>query len=263
MIPFPSVDPIVFSIGPFDVHWYAVAYLLGFVLGIWRCKVLAARFNTGPTAQDYDDFLVWVVLGTILGGRIGYVLFYNAAYYLENPMESFQIWHGGMSFHGGMLGVILATLLFTRMRKLPFLFFTDILSCVAPIGLFLGRIANFINGELFGRHTDVPWGMLFPYAGPLPRHPSQIYEALLEGLLLFIILFILPKEKELGRRPGFFSGVFLTLYSLFRFVCEFYREPDPQLGFLYADATMGQLLSLPMFCVGLYLLYRCRKKEIS
>lgn len=263
MIPFPSIDPVMLSLGPIDIHWYAVAYLLGFVLGIWRCKVLTVRFNTGASAQDYDDFLVWAVIGTILGGRIGYVVFYNSAYYLQNPLEALQVWQGGMAFHGGIVGVIVATWLFTRMRKLSFLSFTDILSCVAPIGLFLGRIANFINGELFGRHTDVTWGVIFPHGGPLARHPSQIYEALLEGLLLFVILFALSKRTKLGRIPGFLSGVFLALYSVFRFVAEFFREPDPQLGFLYADATMGQLLSLPMFLVGVFLLYRSWKKEMS
>lgn len=256
MIPFPTIDPIMVSIGPVEIHWYAMAYLLGFVLGIWRCKILAARFMTGATAQDYDDFLAWAVIGTILGGRLGYVVFYNGAYYLQHPMEAMQIWQGGMSFHGGMLGVIAATYFFCRLRKLSFLSFTDVLSCVAPIGLFLGRIANFINGELFGRNTDVSWGIIFPYGGDLPRHPSQIYEAILEGLLLFIILFALSRYKSLGRRTGFFSGVFLTLYSLFRFGVEFFREPDPQLGFLFADTTMGQLLSVPMFIVGIYLLYR-------
>ncbi len=256
MIPFPQIDPVLVSIGPISIHWYAVAYLLGFVLGIWRCKILATRFAMGPKPIDYDDFLTWAVIGTILGGRIGYVFFYNAPYFLEHPVEAFHIWNGGMSFHGGMLGVILSTILFARLRKIPFLSFTDILSCATPIGLFFGRIANFVNGELFGRHTDVPWGVVFPYGGDSPRHPSQLYEALLEGALLFIILFVLSRNKKFGQIPGFLSGVFLTLYSLFRFGVEFFREPDPQLGFLFAGATMGQMLSIPMFLGGLYLLYR-------
>jgi len=262
MIPFPNIDPVMISIGFIKIHWYAMAYLLGFVLGIWRCKILSVRFKTGASPKDYDDFLSWAVIGTILGGRIGYVVFYNASYYLNNPLDAFQIWHGGMSFHGGMIGVIIATYLFTKHRKLNFISFTDILACVAPIGLFLGRIANFINGELFGRVTDAPWGIVFPNGGELPRHPSQLYEAGLEGILLFAILFILSKNSKYGKMEGFLSGAFLTLYSVFRFGTEFFREPDPQLGFLFANATMGQLLSIPMFIVGLYFVYKSVSRKI-
>ncbi|MDD3182687.1 MAG: prolipoprotein diacylglyceryl transferase [Alphaproteobacteria bacterium] len=248
---FPPLDPILLSIGPIHVRWYALAYLAGFVLGIWLCKKLAALSPNGPSAKDYDDFLTWAVLGTVLGGRLGYVLFYQFDYYLQAPLEALQIWHGGMSFHGGMLGVIAAAYFFARSRKLRFFAFTDILACVTPIGLGLGRLANFVNGELFGRVTDVPWAVIFPRGGDLPRHPSQLYEASLEGVLLFAFMMAYVRIPQLRSKAGVLSGLFLSEYAAFRFVAEFFREPDAQLGFLLAGTTMGQLLCLPMFLAGL------------
>lgn len=253
---FPPIDPVFITIGPIEIRWYALAYLAGFVLGIWLCKKLADVTKQGPTAADYDDFLTWAVIGTIAGGRLGYVLFYQWAYYLEKPLEAFQIWHGGMSFHGGMLGVILAAVLFVRKRGLSFFAFSDVLACVTPIGLGLGRLANFVNGELYGRVTDVSWGVIFPRGGELPRHPSQLYEATLEGLVLFILMMVMVRIPFIRERRGFLSGLFLSNYALFRFVVEFFREPDEQLGFLFAGATMGQLLCVPMFIFGEYLIIR-------
>lgn len=247
---FPSIDPVFFSVGPLQVRWYAVAYLAGFVLGVWLCKKLADLTKQGPTPKDYDDFLTWAVIGTILGGRLGYVLFYQLDYYLQAPLEAFQIWHGGMSFHGGMLGVIAAAWLYAKSRKFGFFAFTDVLACVTPIGLGLGRLANFVNGELYGRVTDVPWGVVFPRGGELPRHPSQLYEATLEGLALFVMMLVFVRIPSLRNKPGVLSGLFLTEYAVFRFVVEFFREPDAQLGFLYGGATMGQLLCVPMFLIG-------------
>ena len=257
---FPPLDPIAISLGPLVVRWYAFAYLAGFIIG-WRyCLYLAQRNPAGPKPELYDDFLTWAVIGVVLGGRVGYILFYNAEDYFAHPLEMFEVWHGGMSFHGGMLGVIGAAYLYTRRHKVSFFAFTDILACVTPIGLGLGRIANFVNGELFGRETDVPWAVIFPRGGDVPRHPSQIYEAILEGLVLFLILFAVSQNKKWRARPGVLSGVFLFGYGLFRLSIEFFREPDQQLGFLYGGATMGQLLCMPMICFGLYLVLRSERR---
>jgi phosphatidylglycerol:prolipoprotein diacylglycerol transferase len=250
-IPFPAIDPVLIEIGPFAIRWYALAYLVGFVAG-WKYTVhLVRTVPVGPTPRDMDDFLTWAVVGTILGGRLGYVLFYNSSFYLAHPLEALRIWEGGMSFHGGLLGVILAMILFARRRGFSPFAIGDVVAAAAPIGLFLGRLANFVNGELFGRVTDVPWAVIFPRGGDLPRHPSQIYEALLEGLVLFLVLFVLARRTELRRRPGIVGGAFLIGYGLCRFAVEFFREPDAQLGFLWLGATMGQLLSLPMIAVGI------------
>jgi phosphatidylglycerol:prolipoprotein diacylglycerol transferase len=199
---------------------------------------------------DFDDFVLWVTLGIILGGRTGYVLFYNLPHFIEHPLEILQLWNGGMSFHGGFTGCVVAVVLFARSRKIPILSLGDLTCAAGPIGIFLGRIANFINGELWGRPTDVPWSMVFPHGGPLPRHPSQIYEATLEGLLLFIVLALLIRGGAL-KRPGFIIGAFAVVYAVARSTSEFFREPDAQLGFLWGGATMGQLLSIPLFLVGI------------
>lgn len=253
---FPSIDPVAFSLGPVAIRWYALAYLAGFVLG-WRlCMRLVRTRTTPPLPQNYDDFLTWAVIGTVLGGRLGYILFYNLPHYFEHPLDALMVWHGGMAFHGGMMGVILAAIIYTRKHKLAFWQFADPLAAVAPIGLFFGRLANFVNGELFGRVTDSPLGMVFPNGGDLPRHPSQIYQAGLEGLILFVVLMFLVKKSDWQNRPGLLSGVFLTGYSLARITGELFRQPDPQLGFLFAGATMGQLLSLPMIGVGVWLVWR-------
>ena len=264
---FPPIDPIAISVGPLAIRWYALAYLAGFLFG-WRYCFYLARQNAAGVAgtayeKDYDDFLTWAVIGTVLGGRIGYVLFYQTDYYLSNPLEIFKIWHGGMSFHGGMLGVIAAAWQFTRYRKLNFLSFTDVLACVVPIGLFFGRIANFVNGELFGRVTDVPWGVIFPRGGDLPRHPSQLYEAGLEGLLLGILIFFLSRQPKFRSRPGFLSGCFLFTYGVFRFVAELMREPDAQLGYFLGGVTMGQILCFPMMLFGLYLVLRSDRRTLG
>jgi len=260
MLTFPAFDPVAIAIGPLAIRWYALAYLAGFLLGWRTCLALAKQNPKGPSPQLYDDFLSWAVIGTVLGGRIGYILFYQAEYYAEHPLEMLEVWHGGMSFHGGALGVISAALLFTRTRKIHFFSFTDLLAVVTPIGLGLGRLANFVNGELYGRVTDASWGMIFPRGGDLPRHPSQLYESVLEGLMLFTIMLLLARQEKLRARPGFLSGVFLLGYGIFRFGVEFFREPDAQLGFLFAGATMGQLLCIPMMLFGVYLILRSDRR---
>jgi phosphatidylglycerol---prolipoprotein diacylglyceryl transferase len=268
ILPYPVIDPDIFrfgpyalggwSVGPFAVRWYALAYIAGLIIG-WRyCMALAKRPPQVARVQDIDDFLVWATLGVVLGGRTGYVLFYNLDYYLQHPAEIFFLWRGGMSFHGGALGVCVAIALFCRQRKINLLAFADIISCAVPIGLFFGRIANFINDELWGRVTDVPWAMIFP-SDPehLPRHPSQLYEAALEGLVLFSVLW-LCQHRGLRQRPGAVSGVFLIGYGLARITVEFFRQPDPQLGFLFGGVTMGQLLSVPLLFIGAWLVLRAK-----
>jgi phosphatidylglycerol:prolipoprotein diacylglycerol transferase len=248
---FPNIDPVAFSIGPVVVRWYALAYLSGFLLG-WQYCLYLAGLDKGvrPRKDDIDDFLPWAIGGVILGGRLGYILFYGLPHYLENPLDALMLWHGGMSFHGGALGVILALFIFSAIRKIHTFRLSDFVCAAVPIGVFFGRIANFINGELFGRITESPWGMVFPRGGALPRHPSQLYEAALEGALLFLILFVLVKCKYVRVRPGIVSGVFLAGYGLFRASLEFVREPDAQIGLLGGVISMGQVLSLPMIVAG-------------
>jgi phosphatidylglycerol:prolipoprotein diacylglycerol transferase len=251
---YPSIDPIAIQLGPFAVRWYAIAYIAGLLLG-WRyVKWLVAQPPYAMREIDVDDFLVWATLGVVLGGRLGYVLFYKPGYYLGNPLEVLALWHGGMSFHGGALGVICAIILFSRQRGLNLFQVGDVICCAVPIGLLFGRIANFINGELFGRVApDVPWSMIFPGGGPDPRHPSQLYEAGLEGVVLFLVMFLLWRTTNARNTPGVLSGVFLAGYGIARFISEFFRQPDSHLGFLIGGATMGQLLSLPLILAGLVL----------
>ena len=261
-IPFPAIDPVAVAIGPFVIRWYALAYIAGLLIG-WRyCLVLADRPPRLIERRDIDDFLVWATLGVVLGGRIGYVLFYQPGYYLQHPIEALYLWHGGMSFHGGALGVTLAILLFTRARGLVVLAFSDVIAEAIPIGLFFGRIANFINGELFGRETDVPWAMAFPNGGPVPRHPSQLYEAVCEGLLLFLLL-LLAEHRGARRRPGIVTGLFLVGYAVARMSGELFRQPDAQLGFLVLGTTMGQLLSIPVLIAGILLIWWARRQPAS
>jgi len=261
VIPYPMIDPVLFEIGPFALRWYALAYVVGLLLG-WRyARSLCHRAPSPASEADMDDFLVWATLGVLLGGRLGYVLFYKSGYYLDNPLAALEVWKGGMSFHGGLLGVVVATLLFCRVRKIPTLAFGDIIFCVAPIGLFLGRLANFINGELAGRVTDVPWAMVFPGWGSEPRHPSQLYEAALEGLALLIILNVLWRVDAVRLRPGFLGGVFLIGYALARTFVEQFRQPDAHLGFLTAGTTMGQWLSVPMLIIGVLLIVRALMRD--
>ncbi len=248
-IPFPAIDPVAVAIGPFAIRWYALAYIVGLLTG-WRyCLMLADRPPGLVARREVDDFFAWATLGVVLGGRLGYVLFYKPGYYILHPLEIFYVWHGGMSFHGGAIGVTAAILLFTRRRKLPVFAFSDIVCAAMPIGLLFGRIANFINGELFGRVTTAPWGMVFPGGGVLPRHPSQLYEAACEGVLLLLIL-VAAERMGARRRPGIVTGLFLGGYAIARMSGELFREPDVQLGYLVWGTTMGQLLSIPLLLAG-------------
>ncbi|MFA5516071.1 MAG: prolipoprotein diacylglyceryl transferase [Desulfuromonadales bacterium] len=247
MISFPQIDPVIVRIGPLAVRWYGVMYLLGFAASYFIIRNLARLRNLPLTRDRLADLLFYAVLGVILGGRLGYVLFYNFSFFMSHPLQIFAVWEGGMSFHGGLLGVVLASLLYCLRFKLPVLLTGDIVVTAAPIGLGLGRLGNFINGELYGRVTDVPWGVVFPGGGPLPRHPSQLYEAVLEGLVLFVFLWVLHQRKVSTGIPFF---CFFLLYGVFRFSVEFFRQPDAHLGFLWGGATMGQLLSLPMILFG-------------
>lgn len=262
---FPNIDPIAFSIGPLQIHWYALAYLIGFMGGWAYAVFLLKKYGkTSPVKVEMiEDVLPWVIAGVILGGRIGYTLIYNPIMYLHNPADIFKIWQGGMSFHGGLAGVLIALALYARAKKIPFLAITDLAACAVPIGLFFGRIANFINGELFGRVTTLPWGVIFPNGGPLPRHPSQLYEALLEGAVLFTVLFILARRKDAWTSEGLLSGVFLIFYAAARLIIEFAREPDSQIGFLFGGMTMGQLLCLPMAGFGLWIAWRWKQRKNS
>jgi len=254
-IAFPNFSPIAISIGPLAIRWYALAYIGGILLG-WayaRAILKSERAWGGPapiSLADFDDFVLWITLGIILGGRIGYVLFYNLPFFIEHPLQIFALWTGGMSFHGGFLGCVVAVVMFARNRKLPIMSLGDIICTVEPIGQFLGRIANFINGELWGRPTDVPWAMVFPGAPDAdPRHPSQLYQAGLEGLLVFIVLALMVRFGAL-KRPGLIVGAFAVLYGCTRIIGEFFREPDAQLGFLWGGLTMGMLLSVPLMAAG-------------
>ncbi len=265
---YPVFDPIAIALGPIAIRWYALAYIGGIVLG-WlyaRSIIRNERLWGGEapmTPIDFDDFILWVTLGIILGGRTGYVLFYNFSYFAQHPTEIFQLWKGGMSFHGGFLGCVIAVLAFGKSRGIPVLSLGDVTCAVGPIGLLLGRIANFINSELWGRPADasVPWAMVFPNGGPLPRHPSQLYEAGLEGVVLFIVLAVMIRAGAL-KRPGLIIGIFATGYGLARIAGEFFREPDPQLGFLWGGLTMGMILSVPMIVAGLgFIVVACRRGE--
>jgi phosphatidylglycerol:prolipoprotein diacylglycerol transferase len=260
VIAFPAIDPVALEIGPLQLRWYALAYIGGIVLGWWLARRLCALPPTAATKEQVDDAVTWVTLGIILGGRLGYVLFYRPSAYIAAPWEALYVWQGGMSFHGGMLGVVIALLWFCRRRGIDPFLLGDRVAVVVPIGLFLGRLANFANGELWGRVTDVPWAMVFPHGGPEPRHPSQLYQAFLEGLCLFALLMLLVRIPAIRARPGLLSGVFLVGYGIARLVGELFRQPDAHLGFLFAGATMGQLLSLPMVAAGLWLILRARAR---
>jgi phosphatidylglycerol:prolipoprotein diacylglycerol transferase len=256
-LPFPNLDPVLIQIGPFAIRWYALAYIAGILIG-WlyaRAIIRNERYWGGPapmTGADYDDFIVWVTLGIILGGRLGYVVVYSPAYFAAHPLEIIQLWNGGMSFHGGFAGCIAAVVLFAKKRGIPVLSLGDVTCAVGPIGLLLGRLANFINGELWGRASDAPWAMVFPTGGPFPRHPSQLYEAGLEGIVLFGLLYLLVRRGAL-KRPGLIIGAFAIGYAAARSFCELFREPDAQLGFLWGGLTMGMLLSIPLFLFGVVL----------
>ena len=271
LIKYPVFDPIAISIGPFAIRWYALAYIGGIVIG-WlyaRSLVKNEKLWGGPapiSLIQLDDFILWVTLGIILGGRTGYVLFYNLPFFAAHPAEIFELWKGGMSFHGGFMGCVVAVMWFARKHRIPILSLGDITTAVGPIGLFLGRIANFINGELWGRPADpdLPWAMIFPTGGPTPRHPSQLYEAGLEGILLFTVLAVLIRFGAL-KRPGLILGSFIALYACARITGECFREPDPQLQFLWGGwLTMGMLLSFPMVVAGIILVVKAwRQKPVN
>jgi phosphatidylglycerol---prolipoprotein diacylglyceryl transferase len=261
---FPDFDPVALQIGPLAIRWYALAYIVGILLS-WRLlRHLVIRPPEVATTIQVDDFVSWATLGVVLGGRLGYCLFYQPSVYLADPIGILKVWTGGMSFHGGMLGVAIAVLWFCRHHRISVLGFADRLAVCAPIGLGLGRVANFINGELWGRPAPdwLPWAMIFPRAGPVPRHPSQIYQALMEGLLLFLVLFLLSRREALRARFGLLTGIFLIGYAVARIIGECFREPDAFLGFLWFGATMGQLLSIPMLIAGLWLVLR-RKDRVT
>jgi phosphatidylglycerol:prolipoprotein diacylglycerol transferase len=269
-IAFPVFDPVAIAIGPFAIRWYALAYIGGIVLG-WiyaRALLKNEKLWGGPapiSLPQLDDFILWVTIGIIVGGRTGYVLFYNAAFFVAHPTEIFELWKGGMSFHGGFLGCVFAVILFCRKNHLPILSLGDIVTAVGPIGLFLGRLANFINSELWGRPADssVPWAMIFPNDPlHLPRHPSQLYEAALEGIVLFTILAILIRMGAL-KRPGLILGSFIAIYGIARILGEFFREPDQQLGFLWGGLTMGMLLSLPMIIAGAIIIVAAWRRKTA
>jgi len=247
-------------LGPLVLRWYALAYIGGLVIG-WRwMRVLAQRHPAAATPLQVDEFLSWATAGVVLGGRLGYVMFYQPSRYLAEPIEIFAVWQGGMSFHGGMVGTALATFLYCRRHGIPLWGFADRLAVVAPVGLFLGRLANFANGELWGREAPpgLPWAMRFPGAGDVLRHPSQLYQAFLEGAVLLAVMVAMSRHEAIRARFGLLTGIFLVGYAIARIIGEFFRQPDANLGFLYAGATMGQLLSLPMLAVGLLLIARAK-----
>ena len=264
IMPYPEIDPIAFSVGPVDVHWYGIAYVVGIMLGWFYARRLieTPRLWAGEAPMSrvqLDDFLVWAAVGIILGGRIGYILFYDFPNVAAEPLRAIQIWNGGMSFHGGFAGTTLAMLLFARRHRIPVWSLFDIVAAVVPIGLFFGRVANFVNGELWGRLSDAPWAVVFPQAGPFARHPSQLYEAGLEGIVLLAVLALAIWRFGALKRPGLVTGLFVCGYALSRITVEFFREPDAQLGYLYGGwLTMGMLLSLPMLAVGVWAIVRAR-----
>ena len=257
---FPDISPVALQIGPLAIRWYALAYVTGILLGQYLLQKLDDR-RAQPllSSAARDNLVVYAVLGIILGGRIGYILFYNLEYFLDHPQHMFAVWEGGMSFHGGLIGTTLAFFLFARRYKLRFFSVMDLLAVVAPVGLFFGRLANFVNGELYGRVTDSPLGMVFPRGGPLPRHPSQLYEAALEGVVLFTVMWLVANRTDVREKPGFLAGLFITGYGLARFTVEFVREPDVQLGLLVGGFSMGQLLCMPMIALGVFLMVRAKR----
>tara|TARA_Y100001970_G_scaffold293401_1_gene439968 strand:- start:3608 stop:4408 length:801 start_codon:yes stop_codon:yes gene_type:complete len=262
-----NFDPVLIDLGLFQIRWYSMAYILGIIVGwIYATKIIRLttinKYNFQQIKKsDFDDLIIYIVLGIIIGGRLGYVFFYNLEYYSQNLLEILKLWQGGMSFHGGLLGVIISIFLFSKKIKTNFLKFTDIVSCVAPIGIFLGRIANFINGELYGKISTLPWAVIFPNVDNVARHPSQIYEAILEGLILFILINYFALKKELIFRTGYISGLFLVFYSFLRILSEFFREPDLHLGFFFNYFSLGVLLSLLTLFFGLIIIIYTKKNE--
>ncbi len=256
---FPNIDPVIFTLGPLQIHWYGLAYVVGILFAWWYSRKLVTNKDLWAgkkpplTSEDLDDFLTWAVIGIIVGGRLGYILFYDFAAFIQNPFRIIEVWKGGMSFHGGLLGVLLAMIVFARKRGFsPFSLF-DVIAASAPIGIMSVRITNFINGELFGKPSDLPWAMAFPAGGPLPRHPTQLYEAALEGLIMFALLRVLTHAFKRLPQPGFIAGVFILWYAISRIMIEFVRLPDAHIGYLAGNwLTMGMVLSIPLALVGIW-----------
>jgi len=255
-----NLDPLIFDFGFLAIRWYSLAYLVGIIFGWWYGRkiilLLNQRHNSNFKLNLFDDYITYVIISIIVGGRLGYVLFYNLNYFLFNPIEIFFVWNGGMSFHGGLLGIIIATIIFSKKKNCDKLVLLDIVSCVAPVGIFFGRLANFINSELYGKPTDLPWAVTFPLVDSQARHPSQIYEGILEGVILFLILNL--KIKKISYNKGECAALFLVCYSVFRIISEFYREPDLQIGYIFNLISMGSLLSLFMFSVGIIMYFKVR-----
>lgn len=262
-----NFNPILIDLGLFQIRWYSIAYILGIILGwIYAKRIIKKtaknKYNfVSITKSQFDDIVVYLVLGIVLGGRLGYVFFYNLEYYSQNFFEIFKLWQGGMSFHGGLLGVIISIIFFSKKTKTNFFKFADIISCVAPIGIFLGRLANFINGELYGKISTLPWAIIFPNGGSIARHPSQIYEAILEGIILFILINYLALKKQLLFKTGYISGFFLVSYSILRIVSENFREPDIHLGYFFNYFSMGTLLSIITLIAGSSIIFLIKKNE--
>ncbi len=255
---FPNINPVIFSIGPFSVYWYSMAYVFGVIFGWFYAYKIIKRFKIGVTAANLENFVIWAILGIIIGGRLGYVLLYDPIKYLSNSILIFKTYEGGMSFHGGIIGIAVSCYFFCHKYKIKFFCLGDILATVGPIGLFLGRIANFINGELYGRVTTIPWGMVFPNSDLQIRHPSQLYEAFFEGVILCLILAYATFKYKTIKIHGLNLAISLIVYSVFRIIIEIFREPDFHIGFIFNNLTMGQILSLPMLIVGIYLIIRIR-----
>ena len=262
-----NFDPVLIDLGFFQIRWYSAAYILGILIGwIYANKIIKSTGNNQYnfkqiTTEQFDDLIIYLIIGIILGGRLGYVIFYNLDYYSQNLLEIFKLWQGGMSFHGGLLGVVISIFIFSKKTQINFFKFSDIISCVAPIGILLGRIANFINGELYGKITTLPWGVIFPNAGNLSRHPSQLYEAVLEGIFLFLIINYLALKNKFLYRAGYISGIFLILYSILRILSEIFREPDIHIGLLFNYFSTGTLLSLTTIIFGLFIILFIKKNE--
>lgn len=260
---FPSVSPIIFSVGPLAIRWYSMAYLAGIVIAWFLATKSVKKYQLPISKENLENAVFYATLGIILGGRLGYVLFYGSGEFWQNPLQILAIWQGGMSFHGGAVGAVLGLYYTSHLSHVKFLQITDLAALYAPIGIFLGRMANFVNDELWGRETDVAWAVRFPNGGYVPRHPSQVYEAITEGLLMFVILNAVWHFKWIRQRSGFTSALFVLFYATFRTWLENYRQPDAQLGFLYAGLTMGQLLSLPLFFLGFYLIYFSVRNKLT
>ena len=261
MFDFPSINPIAIDIGIIKIRWYAISYICGILLSWFLILKIIKIKKIKLSNKSVSDLVSNCMIGIIVGGRLGYVIFYNPEYYINNLSEIFKIWNGGMSFHGGFIGVIIAVIYTSKSNKTPIMLFSDLISTVSPIGIFFGRIANFINGELYGKVTNHKFGIIFPKGGSSPRHPSQIYEAFFEGFILFIILWLLMNKSNFFDKKGLMTAIFIFLYGVFRFLIEFFREPDLHIGYLYFNLSMGQLLSLPMIIIGLYLINKFYKNS--